>query len=360
MATEDDFQWPPDTFEGNDDPALAQKLQHTVDIIFAQLRRLRTAVDAVDTGGGGSAHDILSATHTDTTVAVAANGDLFRRSGGAWERLPVGAAGQALVVVAGLPAWSNDGSALTGVPVTAHDLLSATHGDTTPAAAVLGDLITAQRAAVTDSDAYWFDGQPFEDLDNANDAAGEAFWFDGQPAVGLGSVGVAKWARKANGTTGYVLTAGATGPDWQPSAAGGTFVQVYRASDFSLPTSTQTNVVLETVVADASAFWSSGAPTRFTVPTGQGGKYVVVAQASIDVNYIGNLWVAVFKNGVNVAESVMPAGSQVGTRAPHQTVYVADLAAGDYLEMSVYHEAGGAKNIKGGAAKTFLQMLRVA
>lgn len=361
--SEDDFLWPPETFESNDDPALASKLQHAMDIIFAQLRRLRDAVDAADTSGGGAAHAILSATHSDVTVAAAANGDLLVRSGGAWVRLPAGSAGQALIVVGTAPTWSNDGSALTGVPVAAHDLLSATHADTTAAAAVLGDMIVAQQAGAADLDAYWLDGLPFDDIPNVLNAGDEVYWIDGLPADGLEASDEVRWRRKGNSTTaGYVWTAGATGPDWQPSAAGGAFVQVYRASDFSLPVSTQTNVALEVVVADALGFWAAGSPTRFTVPSGQAGKYVVSGQASIDCTptFPGNFWVAIYKNSVIVAECALAAAAQIGTRAPMQVTCIADLVAGDFIEMSVYMENSAARNVKGGAAKTFLQLLRVA
>lgn len=371
--SEDDFLWPPESFEENEDPALAQKLQHTVDIIFAQLRRMQDAADAAAASGGGSAHEILSATHSDATVAAAANGDLLVRAGGFWVRLPIGALGQALIQVLGVPTWSNDGHALlidasnidTGVLAAArflHDLLSAAHQDTIPATAVLGDMVVAQAAVGADVDAHWLDGLPYDEIPNVLDGGDEVYWQDGLPAVGLEVSGEVRWQRKANSVTaGYVWTAGATGPDWQPSATAGALAQVYRASNLSItPFAAPTLLPLETVVVDASGFWASGAPTRFTVPNGLAGKYVVVAQISWNVTFVGNGWVAIFKNGVNVAESVLPGGAAVATRAPLQAVYVAQLAVGDYLEMSVYLEAGGAIQVLGGAAKTFLQLLKVA
>jgi len=50
-------------------------------------------------------HNILSATHTDTTVAVTVAGDLLRFNT-TWERLGIGSSGNVLTVSAGLPVWA--------------------------------------------------------------------------------------------------------------------------------------------------------------------------------------------------------------------------------------------------------------
>lgn len=56
---------------------------------------------------GGTAHAILSATHTDTLVASVVAGDLiFGNSTPKWARLPKGTDGQILKLVGGYPAWT--------------------------------------------------------------------------------------------------------------------------------------------------------------------------------------------------------------------------------------------------------------
>ncbi|MDI6788510.1 MAG: hypothetical protein QME51_09080, partial [Planctomycetota bacterium] len=52
-------------------------------------------------------HNLLSAVHSDTTVAAASAGDIIRRNvvGDSWERLPVGSVKQVLTVVSGVPEW---------------------------------------------------------------------------------------------------------------------------------------------------------------------------------------------------------------------------------------------------------------
>lgn len=340
----------------------------TIEDIYEWLRTLRTLTDAAAAaaaaGGGGSAHDLLSATHTDTTAAAEVDGDLIVGQAGKFARLAKGTDGKALIMVAGAPTWSIDASGLTPA---AHNLLSATHGDSSPAAAVNGDLVVAQRdvSGSSDVEKYWLDGLPIDSLSNANDGGSMAYWLDGLPHVGLGSYGTPKWARKANGSTvGMVLTAGVDGPDWQlPASASAlpTFAHVYMGADLPMvAAAAAVPIPFSAIVSDASSFWSSGAPTRLTVPAAAAGRYVVLVQTFWTVALVANAWLAIYKNGVMQAESALTAGAAIGTRAPLQSHFIADLAVGDYLEAYVYLEAGGGGiSVKGGIRTTFMQMVKV-
>lgn len=350
MATGDDFLWPPESFEDNDDPALAQKLQHSMDIIFAQLRRLQSSA------GGSTPHEILSDIHDDSLVETPVDGDLIRRNGGLWRRLGIGANGKALIVVAGLPEWSNDGSALL------HKLLSAAHQDTTPADPVLGDLVIAQAVAAVDVDAYWFNGEPFNEIPNVADAGDEQYWFNGLPATGLETAGTVTWQRKANSTTtGYVLTAGATGPDWQPSATGGLGAAIYRASDLSVAYQTPTVITLDTSIFNDS-FWTSG--SRLTVPVGQGGRYAIVGATAVDYGFVGDWHTYVYVNGVQKARGFgRPQTTVVGYFGIVQCATIENLNAGDYVELAIEWtyggSSGGSFTLKGGLTNTYLKMAKL-
>jgi hypothetical protein len=354
-VSEDDFLWPPETFEDNADPALAQKLQHSMDIIFAQLRRLQTSA-----AGSG-------------LPEPASNGDIIRRDAGEWVRLGIGIAGQALIVVSGLPEWSNDGHELLidadnidqGVLPTArylHDVLSAPHQDSTPASAVLGDLIVAQSVAAADVDAYWLDGLPYDEVPNVSDAGDEAYWVDGLPAAGLETAGSVTWQRKPNSTTaGYVLTSGATGPDWQPIVSSSAGAAIYRSADLSVSAATQTVVDLDTSIFN-DGFWTSG--SRLTVPTGQGGRYAIVAAAAIDYGFVGDWHVYILVNGTIKARVHDNAfTSIVGTYGNVQCCSIENLNAGDYVELGVQWDYGGGHgptfNMKGGLTNTFLKMVKL-
>ena len=67
------------------------------------------------------------------------NGDVYYYNGGN-ARLPIGSAGQVLTVSGGFPVWSAPGGGTT------HNLLSATHTDTTIGTVARGDVITGQTA----------------------------------------------------------------------------------------------------------------------------------------------------------------------------------------------------------------------
>jgi hypothetical protein len=83
-------------------------------------------------------HALLSATHTDTIASTpVAGGLIYATATPAWAQLGIGTAGQVLTVSAGptlLPTWATP-------TAVAHDLLSATHGDTLAASVQVGDLV---------------------------------------------------------------------------------------------------------------------------------------------------------------------------------------------------------------------------
>lgn len=92
--------------------------------------------------GGGAPpvfHNILSATHTDTIAAVVVRGDVITgQAGPAWARVAhPGVAGQYLRANAADPGWS----AIQLADLPAHNLLSATHGDTVVQAPSIGSLV---------------------------------------------------------------------------------------------------------------------------------------------------------------------------------------------------------------------------
>jgi hypothetical protein len=109
------------------------------------------------------AHAVLSADHTDTTPAAVVRGDIITGQDATpkWKRLAKGIAGYVLRMGANEPEWADP----------AHNVLSATHGDATAAAAVRGDILTAQGVSP-------------------------------------------KWTRLAKGTTNQVLKGGASEPTW--------------------------------------------------------------------------------------------------------------------------------------------------
>jgi hypothetical protein len=364
--TSDEYLYPPEDIQNLDDPLAAQKIQYTFDVLFGQLRTLKAAIDAIDSGsgtGGSGPHHMLSATHTDSTAAAEVDGDLIVGSGGTWRRLPKGPDGSALVIdVGGAPIWS-----ATMPAGHYHNLLSTPHPDTDPASPILGDMVVAQDTGATaDTLAHWIDGEPWDVLPTTGDLGGAAYWLDGGAFESLASSGTVLWRRKANGTSGYVWTAGPSGPDWQPAGGttgGSSSAAAYRSSDFTLADTTPTAVTLQATIFDNGGFWSAAAPTRLTVPTGQGGTYIVTGSFALDSGYAGISYAFIYVNGVLKA-----TGQTGGVNAtapfidPASVTAILRLNSGDYVEL--YAEirnnvVGATFTVKGGATNTALELGRL-
>jgi hypothetical protein len=103
---------------------------------------LSEASSIITTPGGVGKHNILSASHLDSTVDSVVRGDLISGQGAipTWKRLAKGAVGTILTMGADEPGWA--------APVVGpHAILSATHTDSTAAAVTRGALITGQGAS---------------------------------------------------------------------------------------------------------------------------------------------------------------------------------------------------------------------
>lgn len=90
-----------------------------------QVLKLVSGLPAWQTEGGGTSHDILSATHTDTLAAAVMRGDvLIGNAAPKWARLGIGLSGKVLKSNGTDPSWGNVAtSELTGHDKAVHDAL---------------------------------------------------------------------------------------------------------------------------------------------------------------------------------------------------------------------------------------------
>jgi hypothetical protein len=111
----------------------------------------------------------------------------------------------------------------------------------------------------------------------------------------------------------------------------------------SIPNSTSTALTFNTEAFDTDAIHSTTTNTsRFTVPSGKGGKWRAIYKASYGAGGVGEKILFLNVNGADVLGSAVnrqdtPRGTLHGTMT-------LTLAAGDIVEARVFHATGAALN----------------
>lgn len=161
-------------------------------------------------------------------------------------------------------------------------------------------------------------------------------------------------ARLAVGTNGQVLTADsteATGLKWTTVASGSTFVGARAQSDANQTISNETTTVLNfgNETFDTSGFHDNSTNnSRMTVPSGKAGYYLIQGLVRFPDSALGAREITITKNGSGIAGtgSTLPTNSASASSTP-QTTTVANLAVGDYVELTCYQSSGGNLTITG-------------
>lgn len=100
-----------------------------------------------------------------------------------------------------------------------------------------------------------------------------------------------------------------------------------------------------TPAIDTDGFYSGAAPTRFTVPAGLAGMYLVAAYVTFSRSTAGRRLCEISKNGVEIMpRSQGPAhANAVGSLMIEHTAAfgILPLVAGDFLSMLVLQASGG-------------------
>ena len=127
----------------------------------------------------------------------------------------------------------------------------------------------------------------------------------------------------------------------------GDYVKVIRNATQAIAVNTMTDVAFDTESVDAAGYFTLGAPTRITVPTGKAGEFIFSASVFMDGTAPQEralLQLTVY-NSLNVA--------QAGYRYPHgyqdnlgDTTEQMPLNDGDYVILQVYQSwNSGTRNL---------------
>lgn len=162
-------------------------------------------------------------------------------------------------------------------------------------------------------------------------------------------------ARLALGTAGQVLTvnSGATAPEWKTASSGSTFVgaSVYKTAAQSISNNTNTALTFTNENFDTDGIHSNTTNTsRFTIPTGKGGKWLFTAAVTFAGNATGYRQITIQKNA-SVNSEVYNLVTTVGSGSPSMGIsFIADAVATDYFELYCKQNSGGALNVEGDAS----------
>jgi len=163
-------------------------------------------------------------------------------------------------------------------------------------------------------------------------------------------------ARLGIGTAGQVLkvNSGATAPEWG-AAAGGSFVgvMVNNSATQNVANTTDTFPTFNQEVFDTDAFHSTSVDTnRLTVPAGLGGYYLITGYVSFEGNATGYRQAGYRINGSTEITPVLYSSNGTAT-ATLNFQHIANLSAGDYVEMRLIQSSGGTLFIYGGGSTRF-------
>ena len=149
------------------------------------------------------------------------------------------------------------------------------------------------------------------------------------------------------GSTGNVLTVAGGVPTWAaPAAVTPTFAgaSVYNSALQTITNNTFTALTFDTEQFDTNAFHSTATNTsRFTIPAGYAGKYLINGQVLADNNVTGKRAFYFYINGVGYLFTTTVQGSTI---EPSLTAsWVANLAVADYVELFYFQNSGASRTV---------------
>ena len=117
------------------------------------------------------------------------------------------------------------------------------------------------------------------------------------------------------------------------------------SSNFSLANTTNTLAPFDQVVFDtASAYNNTASNYKYTIPSGEDGKYLINFAARKE-NFTGAslFYMLLYLNGSEVGNSTNGSGGQYDSL---QNSVLLDLSAGDYLQCYLYQNSGSTQSIR--------------
>jgi hypothetical protein len=128
----------------------------------------------------------------------------------------------------------------------------------------------------------------------------------------------------------------------------------------TISNSTATAVSWDAEFYDTSSMHDTATnPSRVTIPTGQGGKYLLSNSILWSNNGTGAREQTILKNGSQLGwDEIMPVNSAASYTAT-SAARVVDLVAGDYIELYVKQNTGISLGMLGGSTASVFQVSKI-
>lgn len=104
----------------------------------------------------------------------------------------------------------------------------------------------------------------------------------------------------------------------------------------------------------------AGQPTRLTIPTGEGGKYLFTAIVHFAAAAGGQRKMELKLNGITVLSEGVRFTGDATSVSGLAIVDIQNVSAGDYVEIMLWHDQGAAVNILGGSTSIHLSAHRLS
>jgi capsid portal protein len=96
--------------------------------------------------------------------------------------------------------------------------------------------------------------------------------------------------------------------------------------------------------------------SRFTIPTGYGGKWLFTAVSGFDPLTAGNMILRFYVNGSSIGLAIFTGNTNAGTLTSTSITNVLNLVAGDYVQLFIYQNSGVAATTMVSGAEDFTFM----
>ncbi len=138
------------------------------------------------------------------------------------------------------------------------------------------------------------------------------------------------------------------------------FAVQFSGSNLVISANTVTLIPFNTVEIDTASGWTGGSDYKWTVPSGQAGKYLISLSANgyTDSNNIQDLRLELHKNGSKVLMKQFYSYSADHRHEHAHLTHILSLSVGDYLQGKMHMNATSPK-IRADANETFMSGFKI-